>query len=127
MNFELTKENFLIYAIKNYDNPHCSGMREFHDDIRTFRYINRLFRRYETDGDLKERLIVNHIITLCNLFGVEAATNMLFFKTSPEHLAYLKTFLVYLSLLDLERVFYRNGTELVVPIDTEIANRLRNL
>lgn len=127
MNFELTKENFLIYAIKNYDNPHCSGMREFHDDIRTFRYINRLFRRYETDGDLKERLIVNHIITLCNLFGVEAATNMLFFKTSPEHLAYLKTFLVYLNLLDLDRVFYRNGTELVVPIDTEIANRLRNL
>lgn len=127
MNFELTKENFLIYAIKNYDNPHCRGMREFHNDIRTFKYINRLFRRYETDGDLKERLIVNHIITLCNLFGVEAATNMLFFKTSPEHLAYLKTFLVYLSLLDLERVFYRNGTELVVPIDTEIANRLRNL
>ena len=127
MKFDLTKETFLIYAIKNYDNPHCTGMREFHDDIRTFRYINRLFRRYETEGELKERLIINHIITLCNLFGVESATNMLFFKTPREHWSFLKTFLVYLNYMDLDRVFYEETTELVIPIDMEIADRLRKL
>lgn len=127
MKFELTKENFLLYAIKAYDNPHCSGMKEFHDDLKTFRYVNRLFRRYAVEGELKERLIVNHIITLCNVFGVEAATNMLIFKTPIEYLSYLKTFLVYLNLFDLDRVFYYDNTELVVPIDAEIANRLRKL
>jgi hypothetical protein len=78
--YNLTEENFTLFAMKHYDNPHCRGVNEFNDDLKKFKYLKRLFRKYRAGGGLKERLILNHIIVIYNLFGVDAATNMLFFK-----------------------------------------------
>ena len=94
---ELTEENFVMYAMKHYDNPACRGMAEFEDDLKKFRYLKRLFRKYTAGKGLKERLIVNHIVVLYNLFGPEAATKMLFFKVEEKYWSQLKTFLVYLK------------------------------
>ena len=79
MLFELTEENFNIYAIKHYDNPTCMGMAEFNDDLKRFRYIKRLLNKYTTERNLKDKLLLNHIIILNNVFGPEASPKMLFF------------------------------------------------
>ena len=79
-NEHLDETNFVLYAAKYYDNPSCFDTLEFYEDLNRFKYIKRLFSRYEETGELKERLILNHIIVLYNLFGVEATTRLLFFK-----------------------------------------------
>ena len=76
---ELTDDNFLIYAIKNYQNPSCTGMAELEDDLKRFKYLKRLLNKYQKTGEPNERLIINHIILLYNVFG-SATTRMLFFK-----------------------------------------------
>lgn len=100
--FELNDENFLLYAMKNYDNPECRNTMEFEEDLNRFVYLKRLFRRYHKTGELKERLILNHLITFYNVFGVQAATKMLFYKIEPELHYILKTFLVYLNYVPSE-------------------------
>ena len=97
MIFELTEDNFVIYAIKHYDNPNCRGMVEFNDDLKRFKYVKRLFRKHSAGKGLKERLIINHLIVIYNLFGPEAATKMLFFKIERKFWGQLKTFLVFLN------------------------------
>lgn len=87
--------NFILYAAKHYDNPQCYDTNEFHDDLKRFKYIKRLFGKYEESGELRERLIINHIIILYNVFG-EAATRMLFYKLVGYY-HYLKPFLVLLN------------------------------
>jgi hypothetical protein len=77
---KLDETNFMLYAAKHYDNPSCFDTLEFYEDLNRFKYIKRLFSRYEETGELKERLILNHIIILYNLFGVPATTRLLFFK-----------------------------------------------
>ena len=94
---ELTPENINMFAMKHYDNPSCVDEAEFLDDLKRFKYLKRLFRKYDTSGELKVRLIVNHIIILSNVFGVDATTTLLFFKIEVEHWSLLKTFLVYLT------------------------------
>lgn len=79
-NEQLDETNFMLYAAKHYDNPSCYDTIEFYEDLNRFKYIKRLLSRYEETGELKERLILNHIIILYNLFGVPATTRMLFFK-----------------------------------------------
>ena len=96
---ELTPENINMFAMKHYDNPSCVDEAEFLDDMKRFRYLKRLFRKYETSGELILRLIINHIIILSNVFGVDATTTLLFFKTEVEHWSLLKTFLVYLHFM----------------------------
>lgn len=108
MTFELTEETFIMYAIKHYDNPYCKGMVEFLDDIKRFKYIKRLLRKYQVSKDIKERLILNHIIVLNNLFGVEAATKMLFFKTEKRFWPQLKTFLVFLNYMPINIVINKD-------------------
>ena len=76
--FELNDENIIRFAMKNYDNPSCTGVDEFQEDFNRIKYIKRLFNRYQTSGTLRERLILNHIITIYNVFGMEASTRMLF-------------------------------------------------
>lgn len=93
---QLDETNFLLFAAKYYDNPSCFDTLEFYEDLNRFKYIKRLFSRYEETGELKERLILNHIIVLYNLFGVEPATKMLFFKLRGFH-HYLKPFLIFLN------------------------------
>ena len=94
---ELTDNTFILYAAKHYDNPQCSSYEEFEEDMKRFQYLKRLFNRYEASGELRERLILNHIIVLYNCFGL-AATNMLFLKLH-EHSKVLKPFLIKLNFM----------------------------
>jgi len=96
MSEQLDETNFLLFAAKYYDNPSCFDTLEFYEDLNRFKYLKRLFSRYDETGELKERLILNHIIVVYNLFGPEAATKMLFFKLKGYH-HYLKPFLVFLN------------------------------
>ena len=129
MNFELTEENFVMYAIKHYDNPHCRGMVEFQDDLKRFKYIKRLFRKYSAGKGLKERLIINHLIVVYNLFGPEAATKMLFFKTEKRFWVQLKTFLVFLNYMPevvwLSKDVVINDSNL--SVDQAVVNSLRKI
>ena len=93
---ELTPENINMFAMKHYDNPSCVDEAEFLDDLKRFRYLKRLFRKYDTAKELKSRLIINHIIVLSNVFGVDASTTLLFFKIDRQHWSILKTILVFL-------------------------------
>lgn len=95
---KLDETNFLLYAAKHYDNPSCFDTLEFYEDLNRFKYLKRLFSRYEETGELKERLILNHIIVIYNLFGVEASTRMLFFKLKDFH-THLIPFLIFLNFL----------------------------
>lgn len=93
---KVDETNFLLFAAKHYDNPSCFDTLEFYEDLNRFKYLKRLFSRYDETNELKERLILNHIIIIYNLFGVEAATKMLFFKLKGYY-HYLKPFLVLLN------------------------------
>ena len=106
MNLDLTEENFTLYAIKHYDNPACKGIAEFNDDLKRFRYLKRLFNKYTAGKDLKERLILNHLVVIYNLFGAEAATKMLFFKVDREFWSQLKTFLVFLHCCNWGKSYF---------------------
>ena len=95
----ITSDNVVMFAIKHYDNPQCAGEKEFHDDMKRFKYIKRLFKKYTLSGQLKERLLLNHIIILRNLFGTEACVTLLLFKTQKEYLSVLKSFLIFLNMI----------------------------
>lgn len=94
---KLGESTFLLYAAKYYDNPHCHDITEFEEDMKRFQYLRKLFGRYKQFGDLKERLILNHLIIIYNCFGTEA-TNMLFMKLS-DYQEYLKPFVDYLNFM----------------------------
>jgi len=100
VNEKLDESNFLLYAARHYENPQCYDTIEFYDDLKRIKYIRRLFNIYQESGELKERLILNHIIILYNVFGVIPATRMLFFKLF-EHKEQLKPFLVFLNFMPL--------------------------
>jgi hypothetical protein len=95
----LSEDTFLLYAIKMYDNPSCQGINEFYEDLNRIKYIKRLFNKYETKKALKERLLLNHIVIMNNVFGVEGCARILFFKIEPKYHSYLKTFLDFLKIL----------------------------
>ena len=94
----LTPETIDIFAKRHYNNK-GAGQEEFDDDMNRFKYLKRLFRKYDTSKDLKMRLIINHIIVLANVFGVDAATTLLFFKIERNHWPILKAFLVFLQYM----------------------------
>ena len=96
---KITSENVMMFAIKYYDNPQCEGEKEFYDDMKKFKYIKRLLRKHDDSGVLKERLLLNHIIVLNNLFGPEACVTLLLFKTQREYWDTLKSFLLYLNII----------------------------
>ena len=113
----LTPENINMFAIKHYSNPSCVDEKEFLDDMKRFKYLKRLFRKYDTSKELKMRLIINHIIILANVFGVEAATTLLFFKIEKNHWSILKSFLIFLH--------YMPENDLVeVPINHQVMGKL---
>jgi hypothetical protein len=129
MQFELTEENFIMFAVKNYDNPGCHGMDEFYDDLKRFKYIKRLLRKHNVGKDLKERLILNHIIVLGNLFGVEATTKMLFFKLEKKFWSQIKTFLVFLNFMPL-KVIVSSGVIILdadISLDEDILETLKKI
>ena len=127
MTFDLTEDNFFMYAIKHYDNPACKGMAEFLEDMKRIKYLKRLLGRYHAGKGLKDRLILNHIIVINNLFGPDACVKMLFFKVDKKHWSALKTFLVFLNLMPENVILYDNINETDIPIDMTIANTLRRI
>jgi len=122
---ELTDSNYILYAMKAYENPHCMGVEEFQEDLNRTKYIKRLFRKYQRNNVLRERLILNHIIIFCNVFGVQPGIRMLFYKMELDLHEYLKTFLLYLDYVPI----HMDAGELFenITIDEQIANVLRNL
>ena len=95
---DLTDKNIEMYMMKSYDNPQCMDLDEYYDDMKRIKYLKRLFNRYENTGELKDRLILNHIVILYNVFGVTSATRILFFKVDESDYSVLKTFLTYLNI-----------------------------
>lgn len=92
----INEHTFLTIAMRFYDNPQCLSVKEFEEDLRKFFYLKKLFNRYTETGELKERLIINHLVVLHNLFGV-ATTELLFYKIEEKHWNILATFLEYLD------------------------------
>lgn len=125
---DLNENNFLIYAMKCYNTPNCI-ISEFEGDLKRLKYIKRLIKKYKATGDLKERLILNHIIVLSNVFGTEAAVRMLFYKFDKNDYHILKTFLLFLSYMP-RIVIGIKGKNIVssdITIDLKIAKRLRSI
>ena len=117
---KLTKENFELFAANHYNNPQCADIEEFKEDLSRFKYIKRLLRRYEVSEDLQERLILNHLIVIYNVFGIEAANKMIWFKIDKNHYHYIKPFLVYLHYLPEDE-------KVEVIMDPNIVEVLRKL
>jgi len=95
---ELNEDNFLLFAIKHYENPQAVTREDFEKDLNHFKYIKRLLKRYKRSGELKTHLLINHFIILYNIFG-EATTPMLFFKIERELWPLVKTFITFLGRL----------------------------
>lgn len=94
----INESNFLLIAMHHYDNPQCTSIAEFEEDLKRFGYLKKLFGRYKESGEIKERLVINHITVLHNLFGF-ITPELLFFKIDKQHWNILATFLVYLNLM----------------------------
>jgi len=125
---DLNESNFLIYAAKAYESPNCI-MSEFEGDLKRTKYLKRLFRRYKLTKTLKERLILNHLILLNNVFGPEAISRILFYRIEERDYDVLKTFLMYLNILP-KVIKGVNGKDIFVsdiPVDLHIAETLRKL
>lgn len=124
---DLNEKNFLLYAMKEYNNPQCVQVEEFYDDLKKVKYIKRLFNQYLNEGVLKERLLLNHIIVFYNVFPVRSATRILFLKIEEEFWPILKTFLVYLSYMP-EIIDPINGRAIIsddIQLDQGVVDRLR--
>ena len=118
---KLTAKNFAAYAMKHYDDPQCEDMEDFYEDLRRFRYLKRLLFRYYQHGELRERLMLNHLICIFNVFGYEASMRMLKFKIKDQsYWSSIKTMLIYLGYVE-------EGFEIEVPIDETLAMTLREV
>lgn len=122
----LAESTFLLYASKHYENPQCSDISEFEEDLKRFQYLRKLFGRYRQDDDLKERLILNHLIIIYNVFGPEA-TNMLFMRLQEYH-EYLKPFVEYLNFMP-EFIMYEDVVlhKSNIRSDTFISEKLKGI
>ena len=123
----LTDDNFLIFCAKYYDNPHCQSTEEFIEDLKHIKYIKKLLTRYIESGELKERLILNHLTILCNLFGPEALCRILYLKMKPQF-PFIKPFLILLNIMP-ERIFNVSEEAIIdtalIAMDQQIINALR--
>ena len=125
---DLNNDNIMMYAMKAYDKPDCI-MSEFKDDMKRFNYLKRLFRRYRKVDELREQLVLNHLVVLYNVFGPEVTSRMLFFKMSKDDYPALKTYLLFLSIMP-EKIRGIKGHDIIssdVPVDKRIADILREI
>jgi hypothetical protein len=124
----LTEENILLYAAKSYEKPNCIRS-EFEEDYKRIRYIKRLLQRYRLTGKIKERLILNHIVIVQNVFGIEASTRMLFFRIDWRDWSALKTFLIYTSAMPniVRGIRSKDIISSDIPIDEYIVSILRGV
>ena len=122
---DLNDENFMIYAMKCYSAPNCI-MSEFEGDIKRTKYLKRLFRRYKVSKAVKERLILNHIILLNNVFGLEATARILFYRIDERDYDILKTFLCYLNIMPevVQGIKGKNIYSAEIPVEINIAEIL---
>ena len=117
--YELTEDNFIMYAMKYYDNPNCRGLDEFKDDLKKFSYVKRLLKKHKPGDGIKERLLINHIIVIYNLFGPTAAARLLFFKIEKIHWSKLKAFLIFLNRMPPD--------DMMVEVDKIVLDSLRKI
>jgi hypothetical protein len=123
MNFtELNEDNFLLFAIKNYENPQSVTKEDFNRDLNHFKYIKRLLKRYKNTGQLKSHLLINHFIILYNIFG-DATTPMLFYKIERELWSTMKTFVMFLDRIpEYPRTYIHD-----IQIDEYCLEELKNI
>ena len=117
---ELTEKNLLLYAAKHYSNPTFSDIEDFHEDLKRFKYIKRLLNRYLETDDLSERLILNHLIVIFNMFGIEAALNILDLKLEEKHWPVVKPFLIFLK-------YIKNDQYTGISMDPSVVEALRKI
>jgi hypothetical protein len=117
---ELNSKNFKLFAAQHYNNPECTDIEEYKQDLNRFKYLKRLLTRYEEHGELQERLILNHLIVLYNVFGIEACNRMIWYKIDTNHYQYIKPFLVYLHYLPEDEM-------VEIAMDPTIVDVLREL
>ena len=119
---ELTEDNFLLFAIKNYENPQAVTKEDFDKDLNHFKYIKRLLKRYKNTGQLKTHLLINHFIVLYNIFG-DATTPMLFYKIEKELWDVMKTFIIFLNKMpDYPKSHIHN-----IPVDLDCLAELHKV
>ena len=118
---KITPENVLMFAIRNYDNPHCEGEKEFEDDLKRFKYIKRLLTRYKDTDLLSVNLILNHLIVIFNVFGYEAGLKLLEYKL-PSDISWsvIKPFLIYLKVIE-------NDKYTGIPMNDDVIQALRKI
>jgi len=126
---DLNDDNFLMYAMREYNNMQCTDIEEFYDDLKKIKYIKRLFNVYKNNGLLKERLILNHFIIFYNVFTVQAGTRILFYKIEKDFWPMLKTFLIYLDRMPDKIESIRGEVILAsdIKLDDGIISRLRSI
>ena len=117
---ELTEDNLFLYAAKHYYNPQFSDIEESHEDLKRFKYIKRLANRYLETGELAERLMLNHLIVVFNVFGVEAGLNILELKLEEKHWPIVKPFLIFLKHI-------QNDQYTEVAMDQRVVEELRKI
>ena len=118
---KITAKNFQSFALKHYDDPQCESLEDFQEDLRRFRYLKRLLHRYHNNGEMRERLMLNHLICLFNVFGYDPCMRMLEFKIKDDNYwSSIKTMLLYLEYIE-------EGWKTEIPIDLNLAERLRDL
>ena len=117
---ELTEENLFLYAAKHYYKPQFSDIEEFYEDLKRFKYIKRLVNRYLDNGDLGERLLLNHLIVIFNSFGIEASLNMLDLKLDDKHWPVIKPFLIFLKYIE-------SNQYIGINMDQTVIERLRKI
>ena len=126
---DLNDDNFLMFAMREYSNVQCTDIEEFYDDLKKIKYIKRLFNVYKNNGQLKERLILNHLIIFYNVFTVQAGTRILFYKIEKDFWPMLKTFLIYLDRMP-DRIDSIRGEVILasdIQLDDGIISRLRSI
>jgi len=125
---DLNDNNILLYAMKAYDNPNMI-ISEFDEDIKRFYYLKRLFYRYNKYKEIRERLILNHLVVLYNVFGPEATTRLLFYYTEPDHYSVLKTYLIFLNYMP-NTIRGIRGKDIIssdILLEEDIAKKLRSI
>ncbi len=125
----LNDDNIMLYCAKHYENPHCTGIEDFNNDLNHIKYLKRLFNRYQKGDDFKTNLVINHLILLYNVFDSQAITRVLFYRINEEHWSILKPCLIALSHLPKEISGISENKESIntdnIPLDQNVVKSLR--
>jgi hypothetical protein len=121
---QICDEDFLVFALQHYENPQCISLEEFYEDLDRIKYLKRLMNRLDGDNEQRNRLVLNHIIILTNVFGARNANRILFFRMEQKYHKYLKTYLHFLNMLVAE---IPEANLAVVEIDNKLFEELRKI